>query len=34
MNHVYKVVFNKAIGAFIAVAEYAKGQGKKSNAVV
>ncbi|WP_019674165.1 ESPR-type extended signal peptide-containing protein, partial [Psychrobacter lutiphocae] len=34
MNHIYKVVFNKATGTFVAVAEYAKGQGKKSNHVV
>ena len=24
MNHIYKVVFNKATGTFTAVAEYAK----------
>ena len=33
MNHVYKVVFNKATGTFVAVAEFAKAQGKKSNGV-
>lgn len=31
MNHIYKVVFNKATGTFMAVAEYAKAQGKKAN---
>lgn len=24
MNHIYKVIFNKATGTFMAVAEYAK----------
>lgn len=31
MNHIYKVVFNKATGTFMAVAEYAKAHGKKAN---
>ncbi|OOS05318.1 Head domain of trimeric autotransporter adhesin [Moraxella cuniculi DSM 21768] len=30
MNHIYKVVFNKATGAFTAVAEFARSQGKNS----
>ncbi|WP_296404439.1 ESPR-type extended signal peptide-containing protein [Psychrobacter sp.] len=30
MNHIYKVIFNKATATFVAVAEHAKGQGKKS----
>ncbi|UNK05281.1 YadA-like family protein [Psychrobacter raelei] len=34
MNHIYKVIFNKATGTFTAVAEYAKGQGKKSHGSV
>ncbi|MWY17667.1 ESPR-type extended signal peptide-containing protein [Francisella tularensis] len=33
MNHIYKVIFNKATGTFMAVAEYARGQGKKANRV-
>ncbi|WP_274571911.1 ESPR domain-containing protein [Neisseria leonii] len=30
MNHIYKVVFNKATGTFTAVAEFAKSQGKNN----
>lgn len=34
MNHIYKVIFNKATGTFVAVAEYARAQGKGSNTTV
>ncbi|MFA9500157.1 beta strand repeat-containing protein, partial [Mannheimia sp. E30BD] len=34
MNHIYKVVFNKATGTFVAVAELAKSQGKSSTTTV
>ena len=33
MNHIYKVIFNKATGTFMAVAEYARGQGKGASGV-
>ncbi|WP_227429590.1 ESPR-type extended signal peptide-containing protein [Psychrobacter sp. I-STPA6b] len=33
MNHIYKVIFCKATGTFIAVAEFAKSQGKGSGSV-
>lgn len=28
MNHIYKVIFNKATGTFVAVTEYARANGK------
>lgn len=31
MNHIYKVIFCKATGTFVAVAEYARAQGKKAS---
>ncbi|MDH2273725.1 ESPR-type extended signal peptide-containing protein [Moraxella porci] len=34
MNHIYKVIFNKATGTFMAVAEYARAQGKGSSSTV
>ena len=34
MNRNYKVVWNRSLGCFTAVAEYAKSQGKSSNGVV
>ncbi|OOS24492.1 hypothetical protein B0681_06735, partial [Moraxella porci DSM 25326] len=34
MNHIYKVIFNKATGTFMAVAEYARAQGKGSSTTV
>lgn len=34
MNHIYKVIFNKTTGTFMAVAEYARAQGKGSRTTV
>lgn len=34
MNHIYKVIFNKATGTFVAVTEYARAQGKGSSTTV
>ncbi|WP_156629301.1 ESPR-type extended signal peptide-containing protein, partial [Faucicola atlantae] len=34
MNHIYKVIFCKATGAFVAVAEFARAHGKKGSGAV
>ncbi|WP_083608655.1 ESPR domain-containing protein, partial [Psychrobacter sp. Rd 27.2] len=34
MNRNYKVIWNRSLGCFMAVAEYAKARGKSSNRAV